>query len=615
MTPSFRGGSSAEASAEAEAEESRSAAPPRGAGIHFLPLRAWHAAAAYAFLAAVFTWPLILRPAHWVFFGIPDTRPHLWNYWWVQRCLLAGACPLHTDLLFYPSGTSLALASVAYPYCLLSVPLQLLFPPPEGLAIGMTATIFFSFIATGLGAYLLARDLTGSRAAGFAAGIAVAFTVYRVWHLGRMNVLGIEGVVFSLWLLFRVLRGGEARARDGIALGLALAYTFYTDITYTVYLAGAAALVLVYHLAFERDRLWHRRCAGALVLGAAVALAVCAPLLWAAIAELRRNPGAAMGVQAASYFSADLAGFFLPSHLHPVWGKSLAPLYERAPQIKGYETYLGCTLLAVAVCALLGRRSLDRRLPGRRAGRRVVFWAVMAAGALVLALGPTLHWMGRETSVPLPYRLLWHALPVLRVSRTPVRLVILANVSLALLLAYAVAYLRAAPRRPVALAPALIAVIIFFENLCVPLNTNPSFVHPFYERLAGSTESYAVFEAPLLDERLKRWVMVPQTVHHRPILYADVPRRSPGADDFINANRAVFGPLLGPVPTPDGTLHLLPGDAAALKPLLVRERIRYVILHPAAVHPDLLALQYDFASQAGLQPAWQDRHLIAFRAY
>jgi len=417
-----------------EAEESRPRPLACAQGDRQVPfpgdgtrLRTWHVALAFAVLTAYFTWPLILHPAHWIFFGIADTRPHLWNEWWIKRCLLSGASPFHTDLLFYPRGTSLALTSIAYPYCLISVPFQLIFGEPDGLTIGMTVTIFFSFIVTGVAAYLLARELTGSRAGALVAGIAVAFTAYRVWHIGRMNVLGTESIVLSLWLLLRALRGERARARDGIALGLGIAYTFYTDVTYTVYLAGAGALVLLYHLAFERERIWDRRCGTALVAGACAAVAVSAPLLSAMLLELRSNAVAVRTLGETSYFSADLAGFLLPSHLHPVWGRWVAPLYERAPEIKGYETYLGYTLLAFAAYAVVRCRRL-----GRPAGRRIIFWAVMAVGSLVLALGPTLHWMGRETGLAMPYRLLWQALPILRVSRTPVRLVVLANLSLKL---------------------------------------------------------------------------------------------------------------------------------------------------------------------------------------
>jgi len=569
----------------------------------------WKTALAYAALAAFFTWPLIIHPAHWVFFGIDDTRPHLWNEWWIRRCLLSGAGPFHTNLLFYPMGTSLALTSIAYPYCLLSAPFQSLFALPNGLTIGMTFTIFFSFVATGLGTYLLARDLTGSRSAAFVAGIAAAFTAYRVWHLGRMNVLGLEGIPVSLWLLFRALRGDQARARDGVALGLAAAYTFYTDVTYTVYLAGVGGLILAYHLAFERDRIWHPRCGWALAIGGCTALAVSAPLLSAMIPELRHNPIAVRSLEETKYFSADLAGFFLPSHLHPVWGKWVAPLYERAPQIKGYETYLGYTLLAFAIVAVVKRRRLDRK--------RVVFWAALAAASALLALGPTLHWLGRETAVPLPYRWLWYAAPILRVSRTPVRLVVITNLSLAVLLAYAIVFIRAHARPGLAaMMPAAAAVLLLAETICVPLPTNRLDIPRFYWERAKDADSYAILEAPLLDESLKRWAMTAQVVHHKPILYADPPRPSRHALDFIHANEAILGPLVGLRLAPNGGVYLLPGEPAALRPLLVRSRIRYVVVHPhAAAGPGVAALEVDFLRAAGLEEVWAEAELVAFRAY
>ena len=443
----------------------------------------------------------------------------------------------------------------------------------------------------------------------FVAGIAAAFTAYRVWHLGRMNVLGLEGIPVSLWLLFRALRGDQARARDGVALGLAAAYTFYTDVTYTVYLAGVGGLILAYHLAFERDRIWHPRCGWALAIGGCTALAVSAPLLSAMIPELRDNPIAVRSLEETKYFSADLAGFFLPSHLHPVWGKWVAPLYERAPQIKGYETYLGYTLLAFAIVAVVKRRSLDRK--------RVIFWAALAAASALLALGPTLHWLGRETAVPLPYRWLWYAAPILRVSRTPVRLVVITNLSLAVLLAYAIVFIRAHARPGLAaMMPAAAAVLLLAETICVPLPTNRLDIPRFYWERAKDADSYAILEAPLLDESLKRWAMTAQVVHHKPILYADPPRPSRHALDFIHANEAILGPLVGLRLAPNGGLYLLPGEPAALRPLLVRSRIRYVVVHPhAAAGPGVAALEVDFLRAAGLEEVWAEAELVAFRAY
>jgi hypothetical protein len=101
----------------------------------------------------------------------------------------------------------------------------------------------------------------------------------------------------------------------------------------------------------------------------------------------------------------------------------------------------------------------------------------------VLALGPSLHVLGHHfAQIPLPYELLAHLLPPLRLSGTPVRFVVMVHLCAGILIAGAIGYFRTlqGPRR---YACALLFVAVVLELHHLPMDKG------FISRLPASVQA------------------------------------------------------------------------------------------------------------------------------
>ena len=128
----------------------------------------------YILLALIFTYPLILNYSDYIVGHMEsDVWKHLWGLWWIRRRLIQDCVlPLHTFLLNYPYGG--ALYFIDSLNGVLSVPLQ------SCLSIVQTfnTMVIFNLVLAASGTYVLAKGLTGNKAASFVAGAIYAFSAY-----------------------------------------------------------------------------------------------------------------------------------------------------------------------------------------------------------------------------------------------------------------------------------------------------------------------------------------------------------------------------------------------------------------------------------------------------
>src|SRR4029453_9302535 len=130
----------------------------------------------------------------------------------------------------------------------------------EGLAaspllwIGVPAVVVYnlfvllSFPATGFAMFLLVRRLTGSAAAGWIAGLVLAFCVFRFQHFIHLELLWGFWMPLALWAYQRTLDSG--RLRDGVLTGVFVAAQELSSIYYGIFLAtGLVVLTLGFTLA------------------------------------------------------------------------------------------------------------------------------------------------------------------------------------------------------------------------------------------------------------------------------------------------------------------------------------------------------------------------------
>jgi hypothetical protein len=502
----------------------------------------------YSLLSLALTWPLVTQLASHVAGDGIDDPALAWNLWWIKHSLIDQQInPFQSGWMFYPIGVNLAFFTLTILNGLLSVPLQ--------VALGLVPTVnlllLSSFVLSGYGAFLLALHVLGGtersqppgaggsgRASAappivqhasyiiaisaFLAGLLYAFSSAKLFYaaLGQFNIASSQWIPFAVLYVLRSGRAG-ARLREPLLAALFLLLQAYAELTYASFLAIFIALFALYRVAqvVLRSRGAGEResgGAGRELLGLTRNLAVMGlvfvvgltPVLANMLPDMRAEGDFLVeGGGFADIYSADLAGFALPTQLHPLLGHLVRDRAEKASQQpaggqwqvdKGQHLTLGLAGLALAVAGLI---------VGRRRGAWL--WALSAALFFLLALGPSLRIAGHDTGLPGPFRIL-QELPFFKGNRYASRFSVMLLVSAAPLVAFgvqalltrlALAWQRRGDGRGVqrglGVAAAALAGLLIFENLSLPLPTASMAIPAIYDRIAAEPAGGAVLDLPL----------------------------------------------------------------------------------------------------------------------
>ncbi len=524
---------------------------------------------AYTLGALLLTWPLARHFAtHVPGDGIDD--PALaWNLWWIKARLVDQLQPdiFRMGWMFHPIQINLAFFTLTPLNGLLSLPLQLAF----GLVPAVNLLVIASFVLGGYGMYLLARavlapiaatatvmgavgNVGNARAlhvhgAAFAAGFLYAFAAPKLFYvaLGQFNIASSQWLPFCALYVLLLLRARTVPhgLRAGALAALFLVLQAWAELTFAsflllfVALAAAAALVLIVR---ERRRLWSLAGGFALmgllfVLGMLPYLAAMAPDL------LREGDFFGSGGGFANLYSADLAGFLLPTRLHPWAGDRVATL--PFPNDKGQHIFLGyiAPLLAAVGFVWLWKRARWQAL----------FWGAATAAFWALSLGPALRWMGRDLPIPGPFALV-SLLPFFNGNRYPSRYGVPLLMCVGVLMAAGlVALLQqrvTVRRRHGALITMAVVALITLESLSVPLPLSNFHIPEIYQTLAREPGNGALLELPTgwrngarvlgrsdILIMMQQWR---QTAHGKPRLGGNTSRNPPQKFQYFTEH-----PLIG----------------------------------------------------------------------
>jgi hypothetical protein len=112
--------------------------------------------------------------------------------------------------IFYPHPLALAYSEHSAAQAVQILPVYWL----SGNPILCYNLLFLStFVLSGIGAFLLARDITGDAAAATVAGIAFAFAPYRVASIPHLHVLSSAWMPFTLYGFRRYFETSRSPAR------------------------------------------------------------------------------------------------------------------------------------------------------------------------------------------------------------------------------------------------------------------------------------------------------------------------------------------------------------------------------------------------------------------
>jgi hypothetical protein len=489
-------------------------------------------------IAVLVWWPLSARPGS-VMVAEPFGDPLLnaWTLAWGADRALHGFRGFWTGLFYYPYPDTVAYSEHLLGVTLFTAPIQWLSRNPV-LTYNL-ATIASTALA-GIGAYLLARDLTGRRDAGLLAGVAFACSPLRAPHMFHLQVLMSGWMPLGLWALHRFFGTGSRRALAGFTVCFVL--QAWSNGYYLYFMALPASIIMVHGL-------WRRRTAfsSAVAPLGVVALAIVAALapIASAYLRVRREQGLERSLGEMAALAGNAVSYLRVDHRLPIWGRLLpsAPLEQ--------QLFPGMLVTLLAAAAFVGW--LVRRRPNRGVQRAAPQWVVplylvILGVAFVLSLGP----MPKVGSISLPfqgpYAWLVAVVPGFSGLRVPARLAVVVTLALAVLAASGFAAL-AAPLRPRwrRIATLCAAGVLFGEGYPGGIDVRafpPSDMaaeRPAYEWLRAQADGPAL-ELPVGDVQLATRHLFSTLVHRHRIVngysgYGTLLQNLVGGPPFLELTR------------------------------------------------------------------------------
>ncbi len=358
----------------------------------------------YTAIAVVMTWPVVPNLAGSIAGDLGDPVFNSWVLLWTSGQVLAALGGDWSALgrywdgnIFYPEPSTLAFSEHLTPQMLQALPVLAL---TGNVLVAYNLLFLSTFVLSGLGVYLLVRDLTGSALAAFVAGLAFAWAPYRLAQVPHLQVLSsywmpLALVGFHRYFATRRLRplvGGSAAL---VAQNLSCGY-------YLLYFPPFLAAWCLYEM-MRRRLLGNWRVWAALAVSAsAVAIAT-----WPFVEPyLALRAGGELGVRPASEirsFSADVWAFATAAPSLRVWTDRMFAFPK--PEGEGFPGLAIAALAAIAIAwaawrtaVLLVRRPMPA--PARlialasavvlAESTTIAVW-ILAQGGMRLTLGSTLY--------------------------------------------------------------------------------------------------------------------------------------------------------------------------------------------------------------------------------
>ncbi len=342
------------------------------------------AAALYVVATVIFTWPITRGLARDIPGDYGDPLLNIWILAWDAAHFGRGWWDAN---IFAPHPLALGYSEHLAAQAVQAAPIYWL----TGNAILCYNLLFLStYVLSGVGAFLLARELTGDDAAATVAGLAFAFAPYRATSVPHIQVLSAAWMPFTLYAFRRYFSTGRTRALAGAAAAWLL-----QNLSCGYYLLFFSPVVLVYLMwEITTRQMWNDRRALTALAATCLAVALFTAPFVAPYLELRRLGFNPRSIGETRRFAADVYGYLTADPSLYIWGR----LARAWPKAEG-ALFPGLTI------ALLSLYGAARPRTGRES-RPVVEQFVLLLLVLVIV------WLLLGYSIRLP------VLRITRLSRT-----------------------------------------------------------------------------------------------------------------------------------------------------------------------------------------------------
>lgn len=333
----------------------------------------------YSLLTLLMTWPLAAGLASDVPADLGDSLLNLWILGWGAE---------HFPRLdpnaniFHPEPLALAFSEHLFGQVVQILPV---YYTTGNLILCYNLLFLSTFVLSGVGMYLLVRDITGSKPAAFVAGLMYAFVPFRAAQLPHIQTVSSQWMPFALYGFRRyIVSSGTGTGRPLLWLALgsaALLMQHWSCGYYMIFFAPFVAIFVVHQIVTAgRGRDW--KAWAAFAVAALVVAAGSWPFL-SMYLEAQRVHTMQRPFGEVLTYSADVYGYVTAAEYLKLWG----PILRFAPKSEG-EVFLGFLPVALALFAF-GRNGGggERAAADRRAlsFRTVATWLLAVVALTMLA--------------------------------------------------------------------------------------------------------------------------------------------------------------------------------------------------------------------------------------
>jgi len=481
----------------------------------------------YPALAVALTWPLLPRLSSVLgaLEGPGDPYLELWVLGWNLHTITTNPSALFSGRIFdanifFPAPDTLAYSDHLILQALALLPVYWLTGDPVTC---YNVLLLVSLAASGLAMHAYAREVGGSTAGAYVAGIAWAFWPYRIARLLHLNLQALYFLPLALLFLHRTV--ARRRWRDAVLLGVTAGLQAVSSLNYGLITAVALVTATVV-LAIGTGQWRSARLAGRLIAAALIGAVLLAPFAWPYWIAQRRE-GFARNLYQASQHAARPASYVQVPEVNLLYGRThLLTPRDAAGQPRTWRAESVEHVLfpgfAVTVLAALGAWTARRR------ANWPVVWSMAALATIgfVLSLGPD----GVRPIYAAAHRFVFGFQAI----RAPARFGILVALALAALASLAVTWLarerHSGGRRGVSQTlPPLLCVVMVLEYASVPLPfvPRPPRATAVGQWLAQAPGPGAVIHLPLTLDRRNTPPMVQSMEHWRPVVNGHSGQRPP----------------------------------------------------------------------------------------
>jgi hypothetical protein len=340
---------------------------------------AWGAFGLYALVALAMSWPLPTQIAGAPAGDMGDPLLNAWILAWGSEHVTAilggdvGAFGRWWQAnIFHPAPLTLAYSEHLAPLVVMGLPLWWV---SGNVLLVYNVLYLLTSALSGLGMFLLVRELTGRPRAALVAGLFFAFVPYRLAQLPHLQVLSSQWMPFAIYAFRRYLERGRLRALAGataalVAQQLSCGY-------YLLYFSPFVALYLIWELTARR-RWADWRLLTALAVAASADVAITWPFL-SPYLELRSLGFSPRPLEEIASYSADVRGYLTAHESNRLWGPWLSGF--KRPENELFPGLLPVLMAATGLVALAMTRWQATSI---LAGRGIVRWAPVAFSALAM---------------------------------------------------------------------------------------------------------------------------------------------------------------------------------------------------------------------------------------